>query len=175
MNLSQEEKEMFRNSAWIHFSIHAEHRLKVFQFYITLSTALLAGSILSFNYIESFYILLIMSFILTFISFVFWKLDVRTRNLVKNAEDAIKHLDEMHELPETDGEPNPLKLFTRDDFRTNKLKLGTKFSFALYMSYKNCFEYIFAMFGSIGLLGFVLFFLASINIDPVVNYLKLLK
>ena len=140
--------ELYRESAWRHFSIHAEQRLRMLQFYITVSTARLGGGVLLLRTDNEIAIILIGS-LASFFSFVFWKLEARTRTLVKNAEDAIKHLDESINLPDVDGEPSPLKLFTIDDYRTrrpNRLA-PTRFT------YHTCFVLVFAVVACLGLLG----------------------
>ena len=49
MTISQDDANVYRESAWRYFQIHAEQRLKLFQFFITISTALLGGSIFILN------------------------------------------------------------------------------------------------------------------------------
>ena len=88
----------------------------------------------------------------TFFSFVFWKLEIRTRKLVKNAEDAIKYLDACYGIPDVDGQPSPLKLFTRDDFLTQRTKQRSALS---HCSYYKCFVLVFAVIGILGVLGMV--------------------
>ena len=126
-------QDVFRENAWRHFAIHAEQRLKMFQFYITISTALLGGGVLLIRTGQNAIALLLLSFLASFFSFVFWKLEIRTRILVKNSEDAIKYLDRSYDVPDVDRKPSPLKLFTRDDSRTQSNK---RFSapFALQLS-----------------------------------------
>ena len=144
-NLNQK----YRDNAWRHFAVHADQRLKMFQFYITISTALLGGGILLFRTSQNDVAIVLLSFLACFFSFVFWKLEARTRVLVQNAEDAIKYLDETIDLPCVDDEPNPLKLFTRDDFR-NAANGCTCWS---PYSYHHCFALVFAVIACLGALG----------------------
>ena len=95
--------QIYRDNAWRHFAIHADQRLKMFQFYITISTALLGGGILLFRTSQNDVTIILLSFLACFFSFVFWRLEARTRVLVQNAEDAIKYLDESIPLPHVDG------------------------------------------------------------------------
>ncbi len=99
-------QNVFCENAWRHFAIHAEQRLKMFQFYITISTALLGGGVLLIRTGQNAFGLLLPSFFASFFSFVFWKLEIRTRNLVKNAEDAIKYLDQS-DVPDVDVPRRP--------------------------------------------------------------------
>ena len=139
--------EIYRENAWRHFRIHADQRLKMFQFYITVSTALLGGGILLFRTSPNDVAIGLLGFLASFFSFVFWKLEARTRILVKNAEDAIKYLDESVELPQVNDEPNPLKLFTRDDFRNARDSSLVRFS------YHRCFVFVFVVVACLGALG----------------------
>ena len=145
-------QKVLRESAWRHFTIHAEQRLKMFQFYITISTALLAGGVLLLRTGENAIALVLLGFLACFFSFGFWKLEVRTRILVKNAEDAIKHLDDSHDIPDVDGQPNPLKLFTRDDFRIQK---SNWYCAIWYFSYHKCFSVVFTVVAILGALGMI--------------------
>ena len=142
----------FRESAWRHFAIHAEQRLKMFQFYITISTALLGGGVLLMRTGQNAIALVLLGFLASFFSFVFWKLEVRTRILVRNAEDAIKYLDGSYDFPDVDGQPNPLKLFTRDDLRTQRSKRRCAL---WYFSYHKCFVLVFTVIGILGAFGMI--------------------
>ena len=71
-------QDVFRESAWRYFAIHAEQRLKMFQFYITISTALLGGGVLLIRTGQNAIALMLLSFLASFFSFVFWRLEVRT-------------------------------------------------------------------------------------------------
>ena len=145
-------QNVFREGAWRHFTIHAEQRLKMFQFYITISTALLAGGVLLLRTGENAIALVLLGFLASFFSFVFWKLEIRTRTLVKNAEDAIKHLDGSHEFADVDGQPNPLKLFTRDDFQTQR---SNWYCALWHFSYHKCFSMVFVVIAILGALGII--------------------
>ena len=145
-------QDTFRESAWRHFEIHAEQRLKMFQFYITISTALLGGGVLLMRTDQHAIALILLGFLASFFSFVFWKLEVRTRVLVKNSEDAINFLDSSWDIPDVNGQPSPLKLFTRDDFRTQRRK---RCCTHWYFSYHRCFVLVFIIIGILGLLGMI--------------------
>ena len=145
-------QDVFRESAWRHFAIHAEQRLKMFQFYITISTALLGGGVLVFRTGQNAIALTLLSFLAFFFSFVFWMLEIRTRKLIKNAEDAIKYLDDRYEIPDVDGQPSPIMLFTRDDFQTRRSKRRSVLS---HFSYYKCFVLVFAVIGILGVLGMI--------------------
>ena len=144
--------EAFRDYAWRYFELHTEQRLKAFQFFITLSTAIVGGSLLLVRYGQGHKWMAVLGFLLAFFSFVFWKLDVRTGTLVKNGEEALKFLDAKHQLPTIDGAPHPLAMFARDDHFTSRAKKRAKkfHLFSGHFSYHRCFKYVFVMFAFLG-------------------------
>ncbi len=141
--------ETFRNYAWDYFSLHADHRLRAFHFYILLSTALLGGFALSVKNGGLSKWMAFFGVLLAFFSFVFWKMDERTRQLVKNGEDAIKFLDRQHELPDQEDLPHALRLFSREEASSKRLKLYPLHSG--HFSYARCFRWVFGMFTLVGL------------------------
>lgn len=150
--------ETFREYAWNYFSLHADQRLRAFHFYITLSTALVGGYLLLLRYGQTHKWLAILGFLLTFFSFLFSKLDRRTRDMIKHAEDALKFLDSKHNLPDQDGRAHPLKLFNRDDEHTKQVVLWPLVDG--YFSYSRCFRWVFNVFGSIGVVAALVSLLA---------------
>ena len=146
-------ENIFREYALRYFQIHADQRMRVFQFYIAISTALLGVGAFMIKQEQSQEILVFAGLFMAFVSFIFWKLDVRVKGLIKNAEVALKFLDDRHELPDFDGGPNPLKLFARDDFLIDKRKSEDGFLKLDHFSYGRCFNWVFAVVGVLGFLG----------------------
>ena len=148
MEIKSEEND-FRNYAWLYFSLHATQRLQSFQFFVTLVTALIAG-FAALTKLDSIYKWLsTIWFFISFLSFVFWKLECRTKELVKNGEEALKYLDRLHQLGDINGAPHCLRIFDRDEFITRGRK---KFPlFTGHFSYSRCFNFVFASFGIGGL------------------------
>lgn len=141
----------FREYAWNYFALHAGQRLQTFEFYITLSTAILGGFFAMMQAAHASRWVSLLGFLLSFLSFVFWKLDCRTRNLIKNAEEALKALDAQHGLPRQGTVPHPLELFARDAHVSDskpKWPLTTG-----HFSYSRCFEWVFIAFGIGGLVS----------------------
>lgn len=139
--LSPEERREFREYAWKYFEIHANHRLQVFNFYLVLAS-LIIGALITFPSKDgdlNYYIAL--PAILAFLSFVFWKFEERTRMLVKNGEEALRHLDRELVDPST----SPLALFERDDQKTSELP---KWPLVVgHFSYSRVFRWVYAFFG----------------------------
>jgi len=143
--------ETFRDYAWNYFELHAEQRLKAFQFYISLSTAVIAGFLLLLRYGQAHKWVALLGLLLAFLSFVFWKLDIRTKGLVKNAEEALKFLDAQHALADIGELPHPLRIFARDD-KLNKAK-DHKAIWSGHFTYSRCFGWVFTMFAIAGVLA----------------------
>lgn len=140
--------ETFRGYAWDYFALHADQRLKAFHFYILLSTAILGGfAVLLRNGVFQRW-MAIFGLFLIFFSFVFWKLDNRTRGLIKHGEQALEYLDAQHALEPVDGLPHPLALFSREKEASEKLPLYPLIS--AHFTYARCFRWVFSMFSLVG-------------------------
>lgn len=134
----------FRDYAWNYFALHAGQRLRTFEVDSHPSQLLCK---MQADHPSRWVSLL--GFFLSFLSFVFCKLDCRTRNLVKNAEEALK--DAQHGLPRQGIVPHPLELFARDEHVSDskpKWPLTTGHS-----SYSRCLEWVFIPWGIGGLLS----------------------
>ena len=129
--------------------LHADHRLRAFHFYILISGALTGVFATSIGRGEFHPWMASLGALLVFFSFVFWKMDVRTRQLVKNGESALKFLDAQHGLEDQEGVPHPLRLFSREEALSRSL---TPWPLAVgHFSYARCFRWVFAMFALVGL------------------------
>ena len=58
-------EETFRVYAWGYFQLHAEQRLKAFQFFITLATAIVGGSVLLLRYGQGYMWMAVLGFLLS--------------------------------------------------------------------------------------------------------------
>src|ERR1051326_8232066 len=100
------QEAMFRTYAWSYFAYHADQRMKTFNFFLIVA-GLLAGGITTLlrdggdpRWVCP------LGVVLTMLSLIFWKLDQRNRQLVRNGETAIKHLDSLHAHPRERGAPH---------------------------------------------------------------------
>ncbi len=93
--MDAEQLSQLRQYAWSYFSVHADQRLKTFNFYAVLSTAMVAGILAIAKEAKNPAVAAPLAFLLAFLSFIFWKLDQRNRQLVKHGENALKHLEEQ--------------------------------------------------------------------------------
>ena len=133
-----------RKQAWDYFTTHASQRIATFNFYIVLS------SLIATTYFSSFKTDATMrsarpflAALLCLFAFIFWKLDQRNRQLIKNAERALKRFEEM-EAVETS-----LKVFTQEETETTASKpqgLRWLLLWRLPLSYSNCFDLVFLIF-----------------------------
>lgn len=145
-------REELRKHAWEYFKLHAEQRIRVFNFYILLVVAMVAGLVTVLKegpavpYAASAICLLIV-----FLSFIFLQLDTRTSSLVQNAERTLLLLEEDERLPDRpDGSPHPGRIFTREKYETKRAA-----EFNLVWTYTSCFRTVFIILALLGLLGVV--------------------
>jgi len=152
--MNSEDRKEARNYAWNYFSLHSDQRLKGFNFFLILSGLFLGAFPAVKKIAPNTNLVAFLPLMLALIAFIFWRLDERTRRLVRNAEEAIKHLDNEWTLEDgTDGEPHCLKLFARDDFRMETLKRKWWAKTIVPISYTDCFNLAYLIAGG---LGFVL-------------------
>ena len=144
-------EEASRKYAWDYFTIHAAQRLSAFQFFITLSTAFVGGFLLLLKGSDLQRWMAIIGLMLTFTAFTFFKLDERTRMLVKNGEGALRYLDSLHARPADGALPHALCLFDRDD--ALRQQDPTRWMFLGTYSYTRCFRSVFLCFGVLGLVA----------------------
>jgi len=136
----------YREFHWNYFSLHTDQRLKTFNFYLVVSAILIGAFVNILDGDKDLKLACILPYLLSLISFIFWKLDVRTKYMIKNSEEAIKEIDDK--LITNDEEtPSVLNIFRYDDFISKSRKKGF---FKGYFSYSKSFNIIFSLFGIIG-------------------------
>ena len=149
--MSDEQKARLRTYAWNYFSYHAEQRLKSFNFYVILVTAILAGLLTAATRVtaKELWLLSPLGILITLLSLMFGLLDRRNKELITNGEAALRFLDENEGLIDTNGRPHPMKIFSNDDFEVS-LKQRLPLS-AAHMSYSIVFKCLFWLFGLMGI------------------------
>ena len=150
--MSPEDRKEARQYAWQYFSLHADQRMRLFNFFLLLS-GLLTGALSAVKQITpETKLAVLLPLIQSFSAFIFWRLDERSRMLIKNAETAIKYLDALWGLePSESGEPHVLNLFARDDFRTEQLKNKWWMRYFVPVSYSRSFRLTYLVVGGLGL------------------------
>lgn len=88
---------------WEYFKLHAEQRLKTFHFYIIIIT-LLIGSALTILKDKEYIFFIFVGILMSFFFFIFWRLDIRNKELISTAEEEIIKLEEKFFV----------KVFTKD-------------------------------------------------------------
>src|SRR5262249_27505239 len=92
-------EDPLRQQAWAYFALHAQQRLITLNFYLLLAAALTTATVASFQRDFKFPLLRVPAgALLVLFSFVFWRLDLRTRTLVKNAEAALTAYELDHQV-----------------------------------------------------------------------------
>lgn len=149
---------VLQKQAFDFVQLQAEQRLKTFNFYIFLSSALTTGLVTTFKPGPSYpMISLVLSGLLIGFSYIFWKLDLRNRQLIKGAENTLKYFEQTYDLPDEDGVPHIAKKFLREEYDTEKERNDPSISFwHRPLSFSQCFTqvfWVFAILGSLGLIG----------------------
>lgn len=139
-------RKELRHEAWVYFDRHAEQRLKTFNFYLLLVGAIIAGFISAKDKLPVTWPILAL---LAPVTFIFYKLDVRNRQLTKHSEEALKILEDLLPLPDNrDGSPHRCKLFRHEQYESEQLKKLTQGRLIpARFSYTTCFNWLFALFG----------------------------
>ena len=147
-------KENLRNYIWGYFQLHAGQRLTTFNFYIVISTLFTSGYFIALKDIPI--LSLVLSFILIALSFIFWKLDSRNKQLIKNAENGLKEIEKEDNVESKINDIHILNIFSYEEKQTEILKEKKTFWFwkRLY-TYSTCFNSVFWIFAILGFLGIV--------------------
>lgn len=136
--------------AWGYFELHANQRMSVFKFFVTLATFMVAG--LSAAFVQGFPgVGAVFGILLVVTSFVFCKLDERTRFLIKNSEGALRLLErQLFDI-------ECLRLFEQGEQKT-EARRSNRYTIQFWknhLTYAQCLRCLFLLFGLIGALGIV--------------------
>lgn len=139
-----------RNHAWNYFALHAQQRMSAFQFFITLEIAVFGSVLLVLQFAKSHTAWFsVFGLIISLLSFVFWKIDQRTKELIEGAEKALMEIEE-YLLRES-------ALVSNLPFHADPQQNGKLTTFPLLggrMSYSKSFGLIFFFSGILGLVIF---------------------
>lgn len=141
---------------WEYFKIHADQRMAIFNFYIVISTLLTTGVIGSFHKDFNFPIIgAWLSLMIISISFLFWKLECRNRQLIHLSEEGIKNLENSCiSFDEDNDSLKSFKIFNREAVGKENFNKDYQWEFLNKpYSYRKCFQYIFILFGLTGIVG----------------------
>ena len=138
--------------------MHAAQRLTTFNYYIVISSVITTGMFASS---QKDYPLIgasgFLGLVLILLSFIFWKLDLRNRELIGHGEAALKFFEGLARFESDHGEPHPAQVFLREDQITQEKRAKDCF-LALrtsHFTYGRCLTAIFLLFGLVGAAGMV--------------------
>jgi hypothetical protein len=157
MGDSTDTNEALRKQAWDYFQMHSTQRLTTFNFYIVISSVVATALFSTFQKDYKVPVLGIpLGLLLVLFSFIFWKLDLRNRQLIKGAEAALKYFESTAALKDNEDEPHVAKLFQHEEYATLMRKADNSMNpWKSYYSYSNSFNRIFVGFAIVGLIGAV--------------------
>jgi len=134
-----------RDYVWKYFEMHAAQRMKIFNFYLILSGFTIGGFFTLQKQFLGYKWLSILPFLQFFLTVVFWLLEVRTKQLVKNGENALKELDNQLDYDIERINAEIFNLFQNDD----RIMDGSKKLWFIKLSkysYSDCFNAVFLVF-----------------------------
>ncbi len=135
-----------RKHAWDYFQFHAQQRLTTFNFFIVFSSLLAGGLLTTFQ--EKYRAPLVgagAGFILAIISFVFWKIDVRNKQLIKNAEATLRSVEALWQEQAPADKGPVCAVFLQDEAFITRARAGGSWKFwDRHLSYSDCFNIAYA-------------------------------
>jgi hypothetical protein len=138
-----------REQAWNYFVLHASQRMTIFNFYLVSSSLIASAYFASFKTDSNLQSARpLFAFLLCIIAYVFWRLEQRTKFLIKNAEQALLHFEHLETGPIVS------KVFSSELKRTSaarRLRGRGPALWYLHPSYSNCFNLVFLTFFLVGL------------------------
>jgi hypothetical protein len=142
-----------RKQAWDYFQMHSAQRLTTFNFYIVVSSVIATAL---FSSLQKDYrtprLGVTLGSLLDVLSFVFWKLDVRNRDLIKRAESALRYFEATGDASEEP--PHMAQIFLREDYDTGRMREKRSLLFwRNHYSYSDCFNLVFVAFALAGTIG----------------------
>jgi hypothetical protein len=150
--ISKEEAERLqalRDHAWDYFEFHAEQRLKTFHFFIVLQTGLVAVMLFAARTGGlDMRVQVLLGMVMIFFSYVFRKLDDRTKGMIKVSEETLKLLERRLFGGAGDQELADAGPFANDP----QIKGFVGRSFFGVVSYSKCFGAVFITFALLGVL-----------------------
>ncbi len=149
--MTSDERKDARTYAWAYFALHADQRMKLFNFFLILSGLILSAFSAVRGMVPGAKAVALLPLLLVLSAFIFWRLEERTRRLVKNGEDALRFLDEQWSLEALpDKTPHYLRLFERDDYFMEVIKKRWWAKCRVPVSYADSFRITYVMIGSVG-------------------------
>ena len=154
--MQKDSLENARNHAWNYFALHAQQRISVFQYFISIETALITAAFLTLQYkeeLENPLWPIVLGPAIIIFSFVFWKIDQRTRDLIVRAETSLKQIENeiCKDLPS-----NVCLPFSEDPQTKSDSNFSTFPLFPGRLTYSQAFGTIYVISAFFGCLFFAL-------------------
>jgi hypothetical protein len=150
--MTPDDRREARAYAWNYFALHAEQRMKLFNFFLILSGLILGAFPAVRSMAPAAKLTALLPLLLVLTAFIFWRLEERTRRLVKNGEEALRFLDEQWPVePLQDRTPHHLQLVARDDYLMQAIKKRWWAKCGVPISYAGSFRIAYLMIGGVGL------------------------
>lgn len=145
---------------WKYFEHHGNQRLTHINFFTVLSSALIISQFTIINSQKVVcYIPMILGVIQCIISFVFYKIDDRTKFLVKHAEETITEIERHYNFYNDKEYSKRLRLFTNEVTATREARQYSKCFLFKQISHRLSYRILLASFSVIGLLAGLLGFI----------------
>ena len=140
------------NYIWEYFRYHASQRLTTFNFYIIICTLLGTGYLRAID--GSLGVAIVLALLFCFITFIFWKLDIRNKQIIDNARKAMRVIERNDERKSMQYREDPCLLFCYLDSQTeNEKKKKSFWPWKVYYGYAECFRLVFVLFFFLGVLA----------------------
>jgi len=150
--------EYLHKYAWDYFQLHAGQRMSLFNFFVVFAVLMTSALVATFQ--KDFKMPLAgmgIGLCLSFIAFVFWKLDQRARYFLKNAERALAELEADFPTATGKAEPHVTQLVRWEAHQTEKIRaMHCRWTPIAQFSYTQSLYLVLAAFGLVGALGTVI-------------------
>jgi hypothetical protein len=140
--MDEKKREELLDQAWKYFSLHADQRLKTFNFYLILCTIIAGGLLALIKDAHDPRIGIPVALLMPALSFVFWKLDTRNRQLIDYSQNALMFFEDDPTLKGPDGAPHVTQILLFENHYTGLNRPWT---------YRKCFNAVFLTVGLAGL------------------------
>jgi hypothetical protein len=140
--MDEKKREALRDQAWKYFSLHADQRLKAFNFYLILCTLIAGGLLALIKDARDLLVAIPVALLLPSLSLVFWKLDIRNRQLIDHSQNALMFFEDDPTLKGPDGAPHVTQIFLFEKHFTDLNRPWT---------YRRCFNAVFLIVGLAGI------------------------
>lgn len=155
-----ESRNILRQQAWDYFEIVAAQRLTVLNFYIAIASVIAS---IQFTILQSTQFSRAGAFLgilLVFLSYVFWKWDKRSSDMIKVAEETLRFFENVTDFIDEGEVPHIAKIMNREEYITNQKKKKKAFLFwKNYYTYRTCLNLIFFSFTLAGIMGVIVYFI----------------